>query len=111
VNKGSFNNSLMQAHRNHIHIAMANGGVLREPVFGVGRSGATYSLAERGPETVIPGTPAAGGGSTVNHVSVTVTAPVGSHPVEIGNQVLKVVSAALAAGGELRVNGKRVLGS
>lgn len=27
-NKGSFNRSLMEAHRNHIHIAMANGGLL-----------------------------------------------------------------------------------
>jgi phage-related protein len=27
-NKGSFNNALMQAHRNHIHIAMAEGGLL-----------------------------------------------------------------------------------
>jgi TP901 family phage tail tape measure protein len=27
-NKGSFNNSLMEAHRNHIHIAMAEGGLL-----------------------------------------------------------------------------------
>lgn len=26
VNKGSFNNSLMQAHRNHIHVAMDDGG-------------------------------------------------------------------------------------
>jgi hypothetical protein len=27
-NKGSFNNALMQAHRNHVHIAMAGGGLL-----------------------------------------------------------------------------------
>ena len=27
-NKGSFNNSLMEAHRNHIHIAMDDGGIL-----------------------------------------------------------------------------------
>jgi hypothetical protein len=27
-NKGSFNNALMEAHRNHIHIAMRNGGYL-----------------------------------------------------------------------------------
>jgi hypothetical protein len=63
-NKGSFNNALMEAHRNHIHIAMAGGGVIREPVFGVGASGRSYSFGERGrPETVTPGvhTPAAGG--------------------------------------------------
>lgn len=39
----------------HDHIAMAQGGVIREPVMGVGRSGRTYSFAENGPETVIPG--------------------------------------------------------
>jgi hypothetical protein len=61
-NMGSFNSSLMEAHRNHIHIAMANGGVIREPVFGVGASGATYSFGERGAETVTPGV---GGGTTV----------------------------------------------
>lgn len=56
----------------HDHWAMANGGVLREPVFGYGtRTGATYSLAERGPERVIPerqitaaGTGGRGGGNT-----------------------------------------------
>lgn len=30
VNKGSFNNALMQAHRNHIHIAMCDGGLVDE---------------------------------------------------------------------------------
>jgi hypothetical protein len=47
----------------HDHIAMANGGVIREPVAGVGiRSGNSYSFGERGPETVTPGVsgPAAG---------------------------------------------------
>lgn len=29
VNKGSFNNQLMEEHRNHIHIAFARGGLLR----------------------------------------------------------------------------------
>lgn len=59
VNKGSFNNSLMEAHRNHIHIAMGRGGVINEHVLGVGlRSGASYEFGERGiPETVTPGTP------------------------------------------------------
>lgn len=56
VNKGSFNEALMNAHRNHIHIAMAQGGVIGEPVAGVGmRSGNSYSFGERGPETVTPG--------------------------------------------------------
>jgi hypothetical protein len=34
---------------------MANGGVIGEPVFGLGaRSGNSYSFAERGPEVVLP---------------------------------------------------------
>ncbi|MGC5033084.1 phage tail tape measure protein [Micromonospora sp. DT229] len=66
VNKGSFNSALMEAHRNHIHIAMADGGVIREPVVGVGlSSGNSYSLGERGPETVVPGVGAMAGGRTV----------------------------------------------
>ena len=65
-NKGSFNNPLMEAHRNHIHIAMANGGMIREPVLGVGASGRTYSFGENyRPERVVPmggGGASAGGG-------------------------------------------------
>ena len=40
----------------HDHIAMANGGVINEPVYGYGASGRSYSFGERGSETVIPGT-------------------------------------------------------
>lgn len=47
----------------HDHIAMAGGGVIREPVVGIGASGRTYSFGERGPETVSPGT----GGDTHLH--------------------------------------------
>jgi hypothetical protein len=36
----------MQAHRNHIHIAMAAGGTINEPIAGVGASGRTYSFGE-----------------------------------------------------------------
>jgi TP901 family phage tail tape measure protein len=36
------------------HIAMARGGTIREPIFGVGRSGRTYSFGELGPERVSP---------------------------------------------------------
>lgn len=38
----------------HDHWAMAHGGIIGEPVFGVGRSGRTYSFGEMGPERVIP---------------------------------------------------------
>lgn len=37
----------------HNHIGMANGGVIPEPVIGVGASGRSYSFAERGPERVL----------------------------------------------------------
>jgi hypothetical protein len=52
-NMGSFNSALMNAHKNHVHVAMANGGVIPEPVIGVGASGRSYSFAERGPERVL----------------------------------------------------------
>jgi hypothetical protein len=49
------------------HLAMANGGVIGEPVSGIGHySGRSYSFGERGPETVTPGLP--GGGPS--HVSL-----------------------------------------
>ncbi len=38
----------------------ALGGTINEPIFGVGRSGRTYTFGERGPETVIPGRARAG---------------------------------------------------
>lgn len=48
----------------------AQGGTISEPVFGVGmRSGAGYTIAERGPETITPGFggPRGGGGNiTIN---------------------------------------------
>jgi hypothetical protein len=56
----------------HDHIAMANGGVIGEPVFGVGRSGRSYSFGEQGPETVTPGV---GGGLTL---VINVSGPVAS---------------------------------
>jgi hypothetical protein len=40
----------------------ALGGVITEPIWGVGRSGRRYTFGERGPETVTPGT---GGGRIV----------------------------------------------
>lgn len=78
-NKGSFNNSLMEAHRNHIHIAMANGGMINEHVFGVGASGNTYEFGENGrSEKVIPmGGGSTGGGGTITNV-LNVFGPIGS---------------------------------
>lgn len=42
-------------HWDHIHFAMANGGIIGEPVVGLGlRSGQSYAFGERGPEAVLP---------------------------------------------------------
>lgn len=43
------------------HVAMAHGGLISEPIFGVGKSGRTYTFGEMGPETVTPGKYASGG--------------------------------------------------
>jgi TP901 family phage tail tape measure protein len=61
----------------HDHWAMKNGGTIREPVFGVGASGDTYSLGENWqPERVTPTHSGSGaGGITVN---VSFSGPVGS---------------------------------
>ena len=76
-NRGSFNEALMEAHRNHVHIAMKNGGLIQEPVFGVGASGATYSFGENYvPERVVPMT-GGGGGNTV-HLTVVNHGVIGS---------------------------------
>ncbi|MER7164493.1 phage tail tape measure protein [Micromonospora sp. NPDC000207] len=41
----------------HIHAAMAKGGVITEPIFGIGQSGRTYSFGEGGRhESVVPHT-------------------------------------------------------
>jgi hypothetical protein len=92
-NKGSFNNALMQAHRNHIHIAMAGGGVIREPVFGLGmRSGNTYGFAERGPERVTPG--AGGGGLVLNLGGITINGA-NQSPEQIARAVNRRIGQAV----------------
>jgi hypothetical protein len=48
-------------HWDHVHWAMADGGVINEPVLGRGvRSGKSYAFGEKGPETVLPGVHAPG---------------------------------------------------
>lgn len=54
------------------HIAMAQGGTIREPVFGVGESGRTYSFGENGPETVTPGVRGGDGAAAGNIYNLTV---------------------------------------
>jgi hypothetical protein len=58
-------------HRNHLHIAMKNGGTITEPVMGVGASGKTYSFGENyQPERVVPNWQGSGssGGTNVTVV-------------------------------------------
>jgi TP901 family phage tail tape measure protein len=56
-------------HRNHLHIAMKDGGTITEPVMGIGASGRTYSFGENyQPERVSPmwqNSGSGGGGVTV----------------------------------------------
>lgn len=111
VNKGSFNQALMNAHRNHIHIAMKAGGTIREPILGVGASGASYSFGEGGiPERVVSGlagnSPA---GTTVNHITISPQLAAGANIREAGRQIAEQLEAALRSGTEIRVRGKTVL--
>jgi len=57
-----FSNVQIQGLRDQGAIKFAKGGILREPVFGVGASGQTYQFAERGPETI---SPTGGEGTTI----------------------------------------------
>jgi TP901 family phage tail tape measure protein len=107
-----FNEHSFAGGNAHDHVAFARGGTIREPIFGVGASGRTYSFGENyQPEQVIPNWqgPGAGGGSQVTNVNLTVNASVGSHPREIGAEVLNYIGSYLQGGGELRVNGQKVL--
>jgi TP901 family phage tail tape measure protein len=65
-------------HRNHLHVAMKNGGTITEPITGVGASGRTYSFGENyQPERVTPNWQGgSGGGATV--VNLNFSGPVGS---------------------------------
>jgi hypothetical protein len=63
----------------HDHWAMANGGMITEPVFGIGASGRTYSFGENyQPERVIPQWQTGGGSGQGATVNVTFSGPVGS---------------------------------
>jgi TP901 family phage tail tape measure protein len=94
-NKGSFNNALMEAHRNHIHIAMQHGGTIMEPVFGVGQSGATYSFGEGGRHERV--TPTSGGGGGGN-VYVTVQAGYVVSERDLENKIASTVDRLRSRG-------------
>ena len=46
-------------------MGMANGGIINEPILGIGKSGQAYAFGERGAETVTPGV---GGGGQTNFI-------------------------------------------
>lgn len=80
----------------HDHFAMANGGIIGEPVVGVGASGRTYSFGEYGPETVTPGVGkwmgGGGGGSVVTNVfHINVDVPPMANTAEVGRQVVGAI--------------------
>lgn len=93
----------------HDHIAMAGGGLITEPVFGVGASGRTYSFAERGIETVTPGVATGGGAGAGTVVNLNVALAAGANPREAGRQIAQVLQTYLAGGGSVIVGGRTVL--
>lgn len=100
------------------HTAMAGGGMIREPIFGVGQSGRTYSFGEAGiPEAVTPMNrtyqPASAGMvavTNVNHITVAPQFAAGANLAEAARQTAQLLETHLARGGEIRVNGKLLVG-
>lgn len=85
-NKGSFNSSLMEAHRNHIHIAMDDGGMrMLQPGLNVIPNGTGR------PEPIAG--PAAMAAMSGNTYQINVTVPVGAHPAETGRQIVTAIQA------------------
>jgi hypothetical protein len=85
--KGSFNESLMNAHRNHVHIAMDDGGMrMLQPGINVIPNGTGRPEPIAGPAAM-----AAMGGNTYN---IKVSVPVGAHPAETGRQIILAIQAS-----------------
>lgn len=99
----------------HNHFAMANGGRIGEPVFGVGASGNTYSFGEFGDEFVTNrspfhlGTGPNGGPQILTNITLNVALAAGANPREAGRQISEQLASYLGGGGSLVVNGQKVL--
>jgi SLT domain-containing protein len=77
----------------------ANGGMITEPIVGVGASGTRYSFGERGPEWVTPGR---GGGAKIVIQNLNITLPFGSSR-EHGRQIVEhILNWEKAAGANWR---------
>ena len=79
----------LYAARQHALTGMANGGVISEPVFGVGRSGRSYLLGENGAEKVSPMS-----GSSNDSVVVNINIAKMSSDVDL-NQIKPIIERAL----------------
>lgn len=94
----------------HDHVAFRAGGTITEPIFGVGASGRTYAFGENyQSERVTPGW--GGGGGTVINVSLVAQLAAGANPAEHGRQIAQYLEQHFARGGEIRVNGKLLVGN
>lgn len=99
------------------HTAMATGGMIREPIFGVGRSGRTYSFGEQGvPEAVTPmnrtyqaGGSGPAGVTYVTNINLVAQLAAGANMREAGRQLAEQISSYLHAGGTINVRGTQVL--
>lgn len=90
----------------HDHIAMAAGGVIGEPVFGVGRSGTTYSFGEVGPERVTPMRGYASGGLVNVAGSTSTSAAGGGSRLDYLSSLIAAREAVVSLSAALKENGK-----
>jgi len=79
----------------------ALGGVITEPIWGVGASGRSYTFGERGPETVIPGT-GRGAGTVIN---INVAAGPGTNRRQLAQEIADVILEHTRTGGRLYPRG------
>jgi hypothetical protein len=92
-NKGSFNESLMNAHRNHIHIAMDDGGMrMLQPGMNLIPNGTGRPEPIAGPAAMA----AMAGGNTYQ---ITVQVPPTAHPAEVGKTLVSAIQAFEAGNG------------
>ncbi len=89
--------NVQQANASKPPKGYANGGVITEPITGVGASGRRYTFGEYGPETVIPGNKWMGGGGTSMAVSntfqINVSVAATANQAEVGRQVVGAIQA------------------